>query len=141
MTSPAPDRELLLADLRRDEGVRHRPYRDSVGKTTIGIGRNLDDLGLGDDEILLLVHNDCDRVEAELDAALPWWRGLSEPRQRALANLCFNLGLPRLLQFQRMLAALEAGRFDRAAAEALDSRWAAQTGARAIRIATMIREG
>jgi lysozyme len=55
--------------------------------------------------------------------------------------MCFNLGMPRLRQFRNMLAALEAGDFETAAREALDSRWAGQVGARAERIAAQIRDG
>jgi lysozyme len=55
--------------------------------------------------------------------------------------MAFNLGLGRLRKFRKCLAALEAGDYDEAAAEALNSAWAAQVGARAQRIAAMIREG
>lgn len=39
----------LQEQLIRDEGVRKFPYKDTVGKTTIGVGRNLDDVGLSQD--------------------------------------------------------------------------------------------
>jgi lysozyme len=45
----------------------------------------------------------------------------------------------RLVGFTRLRAAVRRGDWDEAAAEALDSRWAAQTGRRAIEIATMLR--
>lgn len=127
----------LIADLRRDEGVRAKPYHDTVGKLTIGVGRNLDDVGLRDDEIELLLRNDVLAVMAALDRNLPWWRAMPEGAQRGLANMCFNLGWPRLSRFRRMLAALEAGDYDRAAAEALDSKWSRQVGPRAQRIAAL----
>lgn len=133
--------ETLKTDLRRAEGEASKPYRDGVGKLTIGVGRNLDDIGISSAEAGVLLDNDVGRAVAGLDRALPWGRGLTEARQRALAEMAFNLGLPRLLGFQGMLAALEAGDHAAAAAEALDSRWAGQVGARARRIAAMIREG
>lgn len=135
------DLATLKAELRRDEGVRLKPYRDAVGKLTIGVGRNLDDVGIAAAEAELLLDADVARAAADLDRALPWWRKLTEARQRALLNMAFNLGLPRLLGFEGMLAALAAGDPVRAAAEALDSRWARQVGERAQRIARMIREG
>ncbi len=131
----------IAAELRRDEGVRLRPYRCTAGRLSIGVGRNLDDVGISAAEAELLLDNDIARAAADLDRALPWWRGLSEARQRALVNMAFNLGLPRLLGFSAMLAALRAGDYSRAAAEALNSRWAGQVGARAARVAAMIREG
>lgn len=135
------DRGKLTADLIRDEGLELRPYKCTAGKVTIGIGRNLDDVGITREEAMHLLHNDLDRVSAELDRAFPWWRDLSEARQRALANMAFNLGVPRLSGFRRMTAALQEGRYDDAAREALDSRWAQQVGARSQRIAALIREG
>lgn len=135
------DLATLKAELRRDEGVRLKPYRDAVGKLTIGVGRNLDDVGITAAEAGLLLDADVARAAADLDRALPWWRRLTEARQRALLNMAFNLGLPRLLGFEGMLAALAAGDPVRAAAEALDSRWARQVGERAQRVARMIREG
>ena len=135
------DIEHLLADLRRDESLKNKPYRDTVGKTTIGIGRNLDDVGISDDEALTLCRNDISRAMADLDRNAPWWRSLSEARQRALANMCFNMGWGRLSGFVRLLAALQAGDWATAKNEALTSKWAAQVGNRASRIALMFEEG
>lgn len=132
---------LLKQDLTRDEALRLKPYRCTSGKLTIGVGRNLDDVGITADEALLLLDNDIRNVLAELDRALPWWRRMSEPRQRALANMAFNVGVPRLLGFKLMLAALQASDFAGAAREAIDSKWARQVGARAHRIASMLAEG
>ena len=49
------DTDKLLSDLVRDEGLRLRPYADTVGKTTIGVGRNLTDVGISHDEALALL--------------------------------------------------------------------------------------
>ena len=135
------DRIQLRADLQRDEGLRCEPYRDSVGKLTIGIGRNLDDVGITESEARYLLDNDISRVTRQLDQRLPWWTGLSEPRQRALANMAFNLGIEGLLGFKKMLAAMREGDFHKASDEVLDSKYARQVGQRAGRVSTLIREG
>lgn len=135
------DKYLLITDLRKDEGVKAFPYRDSLGKLTIGIGRNLDEVGLSDDEINYLVSNDIDRVEAQLDRLLPWWNAMTEPRQRVLANMCFNVGINRLLGFKKALTAMQAERYTEAAKEMLDSLWARQVGNRAKRLAQMMIDG
>ncbi|MFD2235097.1 glycoside hydrolase family protein [Phaeospirillum tilakii] len=135
------DPATLRADLIRDESLRLKPYRCPAGKLTIGIGRNLDDVGISREEAETLLDHDIAALTADFDRALPWWRGLSEARQRALVNMGINLGLPRLLGFKRMLTALERGEFATAAAEALDSPWAGQVGARAQRIAALLRAG
>lgn len=130
----------LRKDLIADEGLRLKPYRCSAGKLTIGVGRNLDDVGITRDEAMHLLDEDIARVQRELDRNVPWWRDLPEPAQRALANMCFNLGWPRLSGFTQMLAHLKLERFGQAAYEALDSTWARQVGARAQRIAKLFRE-
>lgn len=131
----------LVADLKRDEGVAYKPYRDSEGILSIGVGRNLEDRGIADDEIDFLLANDLNWVVVDLDRGAPWWREMTKNRQRAFANMVFNLGWPRLSGFKQMLAALEAGDWDEAANQALDSRWAIQVGARAERIAELFRSG
>ena len=135
------DMTKLKAELIRDEGLRLKPYRCTAGKLTIGVGRNLDDVGLADEEAKYLLKTDIDRAMDGLDRNVPWWRSMTDARRRALVNMCFNLGWPRLSQFKNMLAHLQAGDFERAAAEALDSRWAQQVGERSERIAALIREG
>lgn len=138
------DRTRLIADLVRDEGLVLHAYPDSEGFLTIGIGRLIDRRrggGISEEEAFYLAGHDIDGVEADLDRALPWWRSLSEPRQRALANMCFNLGLTRLLAFKVTLGHLQAGRYEYAAREALKSKWAKQVGERAERIAEMLRRG
>lgn len=131
----------LKGNLRRDEGIRGKAYMDTVGKITIGVGRNLTDVGLTDAEIDLLLTNDITRVALELDTNLPWWRQLDDDRQNALANMCFNLGINRLLEFHYFLKALKEERWADAVAELKNSRWAIQVGQRAIRIEAVIQGG
>lgn len=131
----------ITSDLKRDEGLRLKPYYDSVDKQTIGYGRNLDDVGITAREAEILLENDIARAIDDLNRALSWWHSLPEPQQRGLLNMAFNLGLTKLLKFKKMLAALEAGDGNLAALEALDSVWAGQVGDRAKRIATLYRIG
>lgn len=131
----------LRAELKRDEGVRLKPYRDLAGKLTIGTGRNLEDVGICLDENDVLLDNDLRRVIADLDAQLPWWKQLDPVRQRVLANMCFNLGLPRLLGFKNTLRLIQTGQYDPAATAMLHSLWAKQVQQRAVRLAHMMRSG
>jgi lysozyme len=135
------DIALLEKELKRDEGERLFPYVDTVGKTTIGVGRNLTDRGIDPDESALMLHNDIQHVIQMLDASLPWWKSLTDARQRVLANMCFNLGWPRLMLFKRMLAAMQAGDVEEAVAEMMNSTWAKQVGARSQRLADQWRAG
>jgi len=136
---PELDFDAIRADLIGDEGLRSAPYRCTSGKLTIGVGRNLDDVGISQDEALYLLDNDINGAVAELDRVWPWWRDLMHPAQRALVNMMFNLGALRFGQFRKMLAALETEDYSTAAEEALNSKWAAQVGDRAERIADLFR--
>ncbi len=131
----------IYDQLRRDEGVRLKPYKDSVGKITIGVGRNLDDVGITTDEADLLLHNDVNHAIAMLEQALPWAMNLDEPRLGAMINLCFNMGVGGLLQFKKALAAMESGDYSGAAAEFKNSVWATQVGSRAYRLTLQIESG
>jgi lysozyme len=134
-----------LAKLERqlsiDEGRRALIYTDTVGKITGGIGRNLTDRPFFDDEIALMLKNDIALVQTELDQRLPWWREMTDARQNVLANMCFNLGINRLMGFGKTLAYMRVGEYEAAAGEMLDSKWAKQVGARAVRLAALMREG
>lgn len=134
-------REITKAQLRIDEGWKAKPYRDSVGKLTAGCGRNLDDIGLHDDEISLMLDNDLVSAEATAKTLFPSFDSLSDNRKAALLNMAFNLGQERLAGFHDFRTAIAAEDFEKASAAMLDSRWAAQVGARATRLAKQIREG
>jgi lysozyme len=123
------------------ENGKHMPYKDIVGKTTIAYGRNLTDNGLSEQEAESLLWNDVERVIAELTLTLSFFADLSENRRNALIDMCFNLGLTKFMKFQKMLTALELKDYEKAAEEALDSKWASQVGSRAKRDAQMILEG
>lgn len=131
----------LQVQLAIDEDRRSRIYVDSVGKITGGIGRNLTDRGFSDDEIDLMFKNDIARVEKELDLNLPWWRQMNDPRQNVLANMCFNMGITKLLGFKNTLSAMSTGRYEDAAKGMLDSLWAKQVHDRANRLAETMKTG
>lgn len=131
----------IIADLNRDEGKRLKPYKDTVGKLTIGVGRNLDDVGISDVESDFLLANDVAKVDAQLDEKLPWWRNLSVERQTVLLNMAFNMGVDGLLTFKNTLALIQAGDYASAATNMINSKWATQVGGRAVRLADQLRTG
>lgn len=136
--------EILVQQLIRDEGVRLMPYRDTakpVGKLTIGVGHNLDDLGISRAVADLMLTEDIQRAHRDCLIAFRWFESLSPPRQRVLLNMCFNLGITRLNGFRKMLAALADRNYEQAAVEMLDSKWATQVGSRALRLAEQMRSG
>jgi lysozyme len=130
----------IIEQLKRDEGVRAKPYVDTVGKTTIGVGRNLTDVGLSDAEIDYLLANDISRVIAQL-STFSWFTTTDPVRQGVLINMAFNLGVAGLLHFPTMLHCIQAQNWIGAATAMLDSAWAGQVGARAHRLATQMQTG
>lgn len=136
------NRSRLKQQLREHEGMRRKPYHDSVsGKLTIGVGRNLDDVGITEDEAEVLLDNDIVVAWRGCQRVVPGFDVLDEARQHALMDMAFNLGETRLSGFKKMLAAVEAREWDRAADEMLASTWAKQVGRRAEALATMMRSG
>lgn len=142
------NRDVLITQLKIDEGLRLQPYTDSLGFVTIGYGhKGVADVmlhgatGITQEYAEQILERDVDSHSKDLQIHLPWMVDLNDARQDALVNMAFNLGIPHLLEFIKFLAALKAGDFDTAAAEMLNSTWATQVGARAIRLANVVRSG
>jgi lysozyme len=129
--------------LKKQEGVKRFAYIDTVGKTTIGCGRNLTDKGLSKAEVELFLTNDI--IDAEDDARRLLsdlhFDVLSETRKAVIVNMAFNLGYARLSRFSAMLGALKAGRYQDAAREMRNSTWATQVKGRAEELAGLMEKG
>jgi lysozyme len=123
------------------EDRRAFPYEDSVGKITIGIGRNLDDRGLSEDEIDYLFANDQKIVNQEIHRMFPWYEGLDDVRKLVVFDMVFNMGSRRFSGFVRTIAALKHGDYQEAADEMTDSRWYRQTGRRSKVLVEAMRTG
>jgi lysozyme len=116
------DRTLMLAQLTPEEGFRATPYLDTKGKLTFAIGYNITDRGLAFFESVVgykldplapvctlpeaqqVCLADVDRMEHAVTVYWPQFTALVEPRQRAVVDLAFNMGLG-LLTFRLAIAA------------------------------------
>ncbi len=134
------DRAALIVQLVRHEALRLKPYVDTVGKITLGVGRNLTDVGISRDEALMLLDHDLDVVLADL-ATFAWWAGLSETRQLALADMRFNLGANGFRGFRVMLHALSVGNYPDVAMAMRSSQWFRQVGLRGVDLVQMMEQG
>lgn len=154
MTSDDPLKSMLIRHEGQIKGERgfHFPYDDKtgarfeqgdtlIGKMTLGIGRNITDVGLSDEEAMYLLTNDIERVRCELDKSLPWWNKLGECREAVMVSLCFNLGINKLLKFHTTLNLIESGKYAEAADNLMTTLWAQQVGPRAVELTTMLRTG
>lgn len=151
----------LCAEIEAEEGRVLKVYKCPAGKNTIGVGRNLDDVGMSGTEIDmaghslaeilngaaipdacadLMLNNDIERAMAQLDKTLPWWVIKSKSTRRAMVNMVFQMGMSGFLKFNRMLACLQAGDYEGAKKHGLESKWAREDSpARAKRIVEMFQ--
>lgn len=134
------DIDRIERQLIRDEGLRLKPYYDTVGKLTIGVGRNIADNGITEEEARHLLRNDVNQSIRECQT-IPCFNKLSEPRQAVLVNMAYNLGISGLKRFEKMLGALESNDYQKAGVEMMDSKWARQVGVRAVRLYEQMLKG
>ena len=129
------ERARLTLRIMRHEGPgpmkagRHLMYQDTVGKWSVGYGRNLSDRGLSKDEALFLLENDLNDAIHDCMMTFPWFSAMDSVRQQVLVELVFNMGLPTVLTFKHTLKWWGQGDYVRAAAHLRRSKWFTQVGA------------
>ena len=111
-------------------------YKDHLGFPTCGVGHLITkndpeyDKPIGTPvthaRVMELLHADLSKVESEIHILFPDFSKYVWQCQHVLGDLCFNLGLPRLSKFKKMIAALEKDDIPVAAAELMDSKYAKQ---------------
>ena len=131
----------LIEQLKIHEGVKLKPYKCTAGKLTIGIGRNLEDVGISMEEAEYFLQNDIAEARSQLLHAFPWMGEFNDARISAMINFTFNVGIGTVKKFENTLSYMQSGEWDKAADEMMDSRWARQVGNRAIEVTEQIRTG
>lgn len=151
-------REWLRKYLAVAEGVRLKPYWDCcgrdlrqgcskgggahLGKLTVGIGRNIEDVGITHLEAYHLLDNDIDRAIAQVVGRFAWIEEHDPVRQAVLVELMFNMGPETLKQFVNTLAAFKRKDYVAAAEGLKKSRWYQQVQpSRSARIISMLLTG
>lgn len=149
------DFDIIIKRLEFHESCVLKPYYCPTGHLTLGIGHNVEARPFTDEEkraigdwkkgitknmAYMICRNDVNICLNQLKT-LSFWNQLDLERQYALLDMCFQLGFKGLCGFKKMLEAMRWGKWDKAAAECLNSDYARQTPARAKRIARLIKEG
>ena len=139
----------LRADLELDEGVKHEIYLDHLGLPTFGIGHLIrdedpeygEDVGtpVTDDRVAEAFEQDIQITIEDCEKLYPDFYELPEEAQLIIANMCFNLGYPRLSAFKGMKRGVDARDWNAAADEMVDSRWYRQVTKRADRLVERMR--
>lgn len=140
------DRKAVFETLKVDEGVVYEVYADHLGLHTFGVGHLIVE---GDEEwgaefgTPVSEERVWECFEKDLDTSISechvlygedTFEGFPEEVQQVVVNMMFNMGRPRLSQFKKFNAALEAGDWATAAVEGRDSRWHKQVTNRAERL-------
>lgn len=140
------DRKQIFDTLCIDEGVKYEIYSDHLGYPTFGVGHLIVDT---DDELGLPLGTKIEEwrvweaFEQDLDIAISechvlyteeLFESFPEEVKQVVVNMMFNMGRPRLSQFKKFTAALEASDWKTAAMEGRDSRWHKQVTNRAERL-------
>ena len=132
--------EELIEEIKREEGFVPVVYLDGRGKKTIGYGTLLED-GISEAEAEMLLRHRLVLMAEELERSGVGeaYSNLKPGAKRAVLNMAYNMGVPSLLGFEKMWAALAEDDYARAAEEALDSVYARELPARAGRVAERMR--
>ena len=146
----------VIERTKRFEGFEDKPYKDTVGKITIGYGRNLEANPLSLSELMILfsrtewkskrdaeewaevlLKRDLERHTSELRHSFPLEEQPDNVRD-VLIDMGYNLGVPTLMSFKGMLHAIHNRDYKQAAIELLDSKYAEQVKTRAVDNAKML---
>lgn len=128
-----------IAQLIQDEGYRAKPYKDTLGNYTVGFGHMVKQgevfTHITPYDAIELLRKDYFTAKFSVEKKYPWASG---DVKLVLVNMTYQMGPSRLSKFELSLSAMQLKDYDRAAAELLNSTWAAQTPARASRLAARI---
>ena len=143
----------LQDEIANDEGVMYETYHCSLGHLTGGIGHLITEWDeefyeqpvgtkVSHEQINDWFTKDINTTLRDCKDVFPDFNTLPSEAQLVIANMCFQLGRPRLSQFKKFIAAVNDADWIKAAEEMENSRWHKQTTARAERlIARIIKLG
>lgn len=141
--------EMEKLELKDDEGLRLKAYKDSLGNYTIGYGHLMHYAGeVGGDPMEITLSEaeemfdiDFQQAVTEAQEAVPFFAALDGPRKGAMVNMAFQMGGATLAAFHATLEAMDAADWEEASKRIMNSKYARQTRARAQRIAYRVRTG
>lgn len=136
------DKNKLARELKIDEGIVLHEYKDSLGYSTIGIGRLIDKRrggGITLSEAEYLLRNDIERVWLEVQSSFPWIIDHPEDVQHAICMMAFQMGIKKVQGFSTTIKNIKLRNYPAAADSAMQSLWAKQTPNRARKVTNLIR--
>ena len=139
----------LQEEISKDEGIKFETYRCSLGHLTGGIGHLITEwdeeiysgpvgTAIPTEQVNDWFAKDIETTIKDCNLLFSQFDNLPEDIQHVLANMCFQLGRPKLSKFKNMIAAVEDLDWERMADEMEDSNWYKQTPNRADRLITRV---
>jgi GH24 family phage-related lysozyme (muramidase)/uncharacterized protein YcbK (DUF882 family) len=151
-TAPTPSGGaygIAKASIEKHEGRRNRPYKDSKGLWTIGVGHLIGDgktlspdmnRDFTDKEIDDLFAKDY-RDHEKAATNIPGYQNLNDNGKAALIDLTFNMGPSWYKKWPNFTEQLKSGDIDGAAKNLEGSDWYKQVGHRGPDVVNMLRAG
>jgi len=140
----------LREQLAEDEGCKFEIYLDHLGYETFGIGHLIggadpeygEPVGthVPEERVIEAFEDDIDITLADCLLVFDDFASFPEEVQLILANMMFNMGMPRLSKFKKMIAAVEAGNWSEAAIQMKRSKWYHQVTNRAERLIKRMKD-
>ena len=131
-TGMTPTKQMIMDH----EGVRHTPYKDSLGLWTVGVGHLIGDgktlpdsmnRTFSDAEVFDMFNEDYEH-HAKFARQIPGYNKLGTPAQGALEDLTFNMGPVWYKKWPILTGQLSAGDNQGAAQNLRGSKWYRQVG-------------
>lgn len=131
------------------EGIRHKPYKDSLGLWTVGVGHLIGDgkslppeynREFSNEEVMEMFEKDFVHHKQAAEK-IPGYDNLNDKGQAALVDLTFNMGPAWFKKWPNFTRNLKEGNTEGAAKSLEDSKWYTQVGRRAPTIVSLIRQG
>lgn len=147
--------QYLFDDVEFDEGIKLKPYKDTRGIWSIGIGHNIKadpamnaqlqhllTSGITIDQARTIFLHDVKTAEIALDLHIPWWRTMDDVRQDVFLNICFNVGCGELLTWHHFLAYSQQKQYTSAGKELAGTQpWMSQVKSRGARLSKQFSSG
>lgn len=131
------------------EGIRYKPYKDSLGLWTVGVGHLIGDgktlppeydRTFSHEEVMKMFDKDYEHHKAAAER-IPGFDNMNEKGEAALIDLTFNMGPAWYKKWPNFTKSLEQGDTEAAAKNLESSKWYTQVGRRAPTIVSLIRTG
>lgn len=131
------------------EGIRYRPYQDSLGLWTVGIGHLIGDgktlppswnREFSQEEVMAMFEKDYAHHNRAAQN-IPGYDKLNSIGKGALTDLTFNMGPSWYKKWPNFTRAISQGDVDSAAMSLENSKWYTQVGNRAPKIVDMVENG